>query len=356
MFGSIKEWWYKPSYKEFWLMFIHLRALHQSGITMSEAMEVIALSHNNKAVRDAARQIAKDIVAGDEINIAFAKQKIFSKMICETIQVGEKSGKLDNVFDHLVTLMKIRWELRDKIRVALFSPVVSIILAFGLFVYFVVYSIPSFKQLYADTGVEMSESLLLLESSVNMIFEYWYVTVFGIYLISKICSWLTFSSKELVDNIKLNLPIYKKLHYSILQFEFTSNLSLLISSGIPAYQALENIAGTFSNGRLQKIVKNAASAMVGGGEIAGSIISANKKDRILSEAVLSFVTIGDKTGKMADNMEIATSYTNAELKTTSEEVAKHFAFAILIPSVLAVGMMYVMVLYPLFDISERMFE
>ena len=252
--------------------------------------------------------------------------------------------------------MKIRWELRDKIRAALFSPVISIIFAFCLFVYFVVYSIPNFKQLYADTGVEMSESLLLLESSVNMIFEYWYVTVFGIYLISKICSWLTFSSKELVDNIKLNLPIYKRLHYSILQFEFTSNLSLLISSGIPTYQALDNIAGTFSNGRLQKIVKNAAAAMIGGSDIANSVISANKKDRILSEAVLSFITIGDKTGKIAANMEIATDYTSTELKTTSEEVAKHFAFAVLIPSVLAVGIMYALVLFPLFDISERMFN
>ena len=171
MFGSIKEWWYKPSYKEFWLMFIHLRALHQSGVTMSEAMEVIAVSHNNKAVRDAARQIAKEIVAGDEINIAFAKQKIFSKMICETIQVGEKSGKLDAVFDHLVTLMKIRWELRDKIRAALFSPIISIIFAFCLFVYFVVYSIPNFKQLYADTGVEMSTNSLLEKVSQLQILE-----------------------------------------------------------------------------------------------------------------------------------------------------------------------------------------
>ena len=154
----------------------------------------------------------------------------------------------------------------------------------------------------------------------------------------------------------MNLPIYKKLHYSILQFEFTSNLSLLISSGIPSYQALENIADTFSNGRLQKIVKNAAAAMIGGSDIANSVISANKKDRILSEAVLSFITIGDKTGKIAANMEIATDYTSTELKTTSEEVAKHFAFAVLIPSVLAVGIMYALVLFPLFDISERMFN
>ena len=154
----------------------------------------------------------------------------------------------------------------------------------------------------------------------------------------------------------MNLPIYKRLHYSILQFEFTSNLSLLISSGIPTYQALDNIAGTFSNGRLQKIVKNAAAAMIGGSDIANSVISANKKDRILSEAVLSFITIGDKTGKIAANMEIATDYTSTELKTTSEEVAKHFAFAVLIPSVLAVGIMYALVLFPLFDISERMFN
>lgn len=79
----------------------NLGTLLKSGVPISKALEVCSRSISNGEFADSLLEIRKDIGAGKNLFESMKKYKIYETLLLKMVEVGEKSGKLDESFIYM---------------------------------------------------------------------------------------------------------------------------------------------------------------------------------------------------------------------------------------------------------------
>lgn len=77
-----------------------LSMLYASGITVTKALEICAMSANNAVIRTGIEDVQSHIIEGKTITESFALSGIFPSLVVRMIKIGESSGKLDEALDN----------------------------------------------------------------------------------------------------------------------------------------------------------------------------------------------------------------------------------------------------------------
>ena len=77
-----------------------LSMLYASGITVTKALEICAMSANNAVIRTVIEDVQSHIIEGKTITESFALSGIFPSLVVRMIKIGESSGKLDEALDN----------------------------------------------------------------------------------------------------------------------------------------------------------------------------------------------------------------------------------------------------------------
>ena len=77
-----------------------LSMLYASGITVTKALEICAMSANNVVIRTGIEDVQSHIIEGKTITESFALSGIFPSLVVRMIKIGESSGKLDEALDN----------------------------------------------------------------------------------------------------------------------------------------------------------------------------------------------------------------------------------------------------------------
>ena len=77
-----------------------LSMLYASGITVTKALEICAMSANNAVIKTGIEDVQSHIIEGKTITESFALSGIFPSLVVRMIKIGESSGKLDEALDN----------------------------------------------------------------------------------------------------------------------------------------------------------------------------------------------------------------------------------------------------------------
>ena len=81
--------------------------LLSAGITINEALEVVANLIGNNVYRDAILEAQEDVVKGESISLVLSRRPdIMSPLLVQMVSVGEKTGKLDSSLENVVRFYK----------------------------------------------------------------------------------------------------------------------------------------------------------------------------------------------------------------------------------------------------------
>ncbi|RPJ03278.1 MAG: type II secretion system F family protein, partial [Spirochaetaceae bacterium] len=72
-----------------------------SGYSVEEALDEASHVLKNNALKKAVMKIRDRIIRGDALSEAFYEQKLFPQRIAQWIVIGERSGKVEQVFSQL---------------------------------------------------------------------------------------------------------------------------------------------------------------------------------------------------------------------------------------------------------------
>ena len=104
-----------------------LGALLKRGVTLSEALRVVAASAPVGAVRSAVQSVSRSVGDGLPLAESFAKSKILAPSAVEMLRIGEETGDLDTMCTRAAAEMREASERSLERFLALFQPMMIVI-------------------------------------------------------------------------------------------------------------------------------------------------------------------------------------------------------------------------------------
>lgn len=346
MFDKIKKWLTKPNAKDFYILFVQLAAFLKSGITLSEALRTLGPHQKNEQIRQALVQVARDIDTGLGFADSLKRQSIFTEDIVASIAAGEKSGQLYEAFQQLSAKMWMMMSLYSKVSNALLTPKISFVLMMLMILGFSKVVMPQYQKMYEDSGLTMPVIIDYFLLISNAVFDYWPVTIVAIY--GLYYAWLTFVKQNpiLVGRWRLKLPIYKKLHFNLLQHEFASNLRLMLSAGVTLPEACLYSSKAVSNPVMSHAIKQCQGAIISGTPFSTALSRFNV-DNVFDPILLSFISTGEKNGSLPEMLNIGADIFKTEIDSLVNTVGTKLTLIVVLPMGIFLVFIYSLTFIPM---------
>lgn len=335
------------------MFYVQFSNMINSGIPILMCLSTLARQLENKNLRETVEDIARMIEGGSNLSEALAQHpRVFPKLFVSMAKAGEASGNMDKVLMRYALFFENQEEIKEKVKSALFYPV--ILLAFGTVVmlFIVTFVIPQFALIYIKAGVRLPISTLIVYKFGIMIKNFWY-WVFAAVVMAWFALKLYARTERgafLIDMLKLRLPIVGSLYRKVAIARFTRTLGTLLGSGVPILQSLDITKEVADNKVLEHIIADARGYVEKGEHLAEPL----KVSGEFPPDVIQMISVGEETGnidgmlnKIADFYDMTVNYAIKRLTTVIEPV-----FLLILGCM--VGVIMASMLMPIFDMVKTL--
>jgi len=329
-------------------MFFQLATLIDTGITLTEALEITAEQSDNNRVKNALKSVKDRVSEGVKLSVALSKHEdIFSTAYIKMIEIAEKTGKLSDILFKIASQEENKNSFNQKIAPVILYPAFILTLGLGIVSFLLVYVVPKMEKIFESFHKKLPFITRLLIASGVFLKHYFVLIVAATFILIIVLRLLYKKSspfKKASDKLLLSIPIYRKIATS----QFTSALAFQLDADIKLVEAIKNSAYVVKNSVFIDLLEEAAQKINAG--IA--IDTAFKETNLFDSMFIASLTMGTKTGRLPDFIERISRYYDRKLsgllKTT---VALAEPIAILLLG-LVVGFIVMSIMVPLFNINQ----
>jgi len=335
------------------MFYIQLSNMINAGITILMSLATLGRQVENKTLRETIEGVARQVESGSTLSDSLAAHgKVFPKLFVNMVKAGEASGNLDSVLMRYARFYENQEDIKEKIKGALFYPIILFSFGMAVMLFLVTFVIPQFVQIYVKTGVELPMPTLIVYNIGFVVKHYWYWLfglVIALYTLVKLYS-RTERGGLFIDNLKLNLPIVGPLYRKVSIARFTRTLSTLLSSGVPILTSLDITKNVAGNKILENIIANVRRYVEKGEKLAEPL----KVSGEFPPDVVQMISVGEESGgldamleKIADFYDMTVNYAVKKLTTIIEPL-------FLMVMGVMVGVIMASMLLPMFDMVKTL--
>jgi type II secretion system protein F len=328
-----------------------LSTLIHAGLPVDRSLEIAASLATKPALRDAIRDVLKQIKSGKSLSEAFAMHpRYFSGLYVSMLRAGEAGGVLDAVLTRLVEFERSADELRSYLTSALVYP--GLLLAVGtgsvgILLYFV---IPKFAVIFGDIGVAVPLETRVLLGISEFTRQYWWVFVAAILAGSAAFrNWRrTPGGSRAWDAFKLRLPLLGPAITKVEVARFARTLGTLLNSAVPLIAAVRIVQGIMRN----QILAEGISKIADGAKRGEGVSKPMRESGVFPPLALHLVEVGEETGRL-DTMliQVADVY-EKEVRTAVKALTAVFEPVIILVMGVLIGTIVLSMLMAIFSINE----
>ena len=173
-FSASRQFFSHPTFLDKLMFTRHLGVMLRSGIPLAEAISTLEEQTKGKSFQEVLHQILQQINNGQTLAKALSLYPhVFDSLYINLIEIGEKSGKLEENLDYLALHLSKNYEFRKKIQGAMLYPAIVLLstLIIGLGLSFFV--LPKLVDLFASLDVTLPLSTSILLFAAGLWSFYW---------------------------------------------------------------------------------------------------------------------------------------------------------------------------------------
>ena len=328
-----------------------LASLIRAGVPMLRALTLIAGQTENKALKQVAGRLEKQVRDGKMFSGAIAGYPgIFNSLYLNMVRAGEKIGALDEILYNLAEYRQKEQEIRQKIAAALAYPLLMITVGIATIFIMLTFFLPKFVGLYESLKEALPLSTRILIGVSGFMSANWYWFLIGLVFIFAVFGRAKQGSKKKFwfDLLKLRLPFINKFIKDAEVAKFTRTLSLLLKNGISVCEGLELATEVLDNDALKERLTQARLAIIN----QGCTLSHSLKNiEIFPVFAVNMISVGEEGGKLVSSLKDISDVYEREV-----EQAVKIATSLLEPVLILivggiVGFIVFAMLMPIFNIS-----
>ena len=318
----------------------------EAGLDLKKALFILFTQTENIRLKQIVDHIYVVVSGGGTISKALRDyEKELGNYFIGIIEAGEKSGLLAENLKQLANSLERQAKIQAKVKSALTYPIMvitfAVLLAFGIFQFV----LPNIFAVLKDMNVNLPIITVILMGLTDfMRTPYFYIlflgTIIGGYLFYNNFS-KTKRGKEVLDIIKMKLPIFGPIIKSYLVVNFFNTLSSLLATGTPMLKALEITKQVIDNSIFNRIIDYSIIKISEGktlsdiffkfvkGQYNPNTTILNEEDKLIISIIRDLfdpmarqmISIGDETGKIEEVLKKYADFTEEQLNRTVESIS-----------------------------------
>jgi len=327
----------------------NLAIMIKAGLSLNQALDVLAIQTKSPKFKKIINQIATDIQQGKSFSESLAKHPgVFNDLYVNMVKIGETSGNLNEILQNLAEQMKKDHELISRVRGAMIYPAVIITAMLGIGIIMMVVVVPKLTEVFVEMKIELPLSTRVIIGvsnflRYNLIFSFLFLSV--LILFARLSAKVK-SVKRFLHNIYLRLPIFGSLSRKINSARFARNFSSLVESGVAIVKSLEITAGTLSNLYFKESLIASAQQVKKGKELSSALSSYTN---LYAPMIIQMVSVGEKTGDLAGILNNLADFYEEEIDNITKNLSSIIEPIIMLIVGAAVGFFAISMIQPMYS-------
>ena len=341
----------QPSISDVAIFSRQFSTMINAGLPVLQCLAIIADQQTLVSFKRIINQLKDDIGSGGNLSDGMAKHpKVFNELYVNMVRSGELGGVLDTILDRLSIYMEKAEALRRKIKSAMMYPAIVLSVALGVVAFLMIKVIPTFQTVFASFGKKLPPLTEALVDTSDFMQHNWYYMGAGMAVIG--FAFKTFAATPkgayIMDGIYLKLPVFGDLQRKSAVAKFARTLGTLLKSGVPILEAMETVAKTSGNKRIEEIINGARASIREGQGMTEPL----KKGGIFPPMVIQMVSVGEETGKIDEMLMRAANFFEEEVDTAVEGLSAAMEPLIIVFLGVVLGTIIVAMFLPMFSLGE----
>ncbi len=328
-----------------------LSTMLESGVSLIRSLDVIISQIESKELYKALSKVRDDIQQGESLSQALAQHpKCFNIFWISLIEVGEASGTIPTVLKKLEFYSEQQLAFRAKIISGLIYPLILFVIMIGAILVFALFVGPRFESIFNSMNAELPAITVILLGTFKTIKKYFFFIAGGfIAFIFIFKSYIkTYSGRLLWENFLFHLPIMGDVYKNIIVERFTSQMTILIDSGVPILFALDISERLVSNCTCGNIISNIKEG-VRNGEL---IVSPMERSGFFPPMAIQMIMVGEETGELSKMLNHVSAFYQNDVEKFMDRFGTIVEPIMLVFMAIVIGLILVAMFLPMFNIAQ----
>lgn len=329
----------------------NMAVMVKSGLTLDQALSILAEQSTSPRLARVLGKINDDVQAGKTLAESMGGfPHIFDRLYLSIISASEKSGTLEQSLKYLADQQNQAYEIRVKIRNALFYPAVVITATFSVMLLLSIFVLPKITALFVSFKTELPLTTQLVIRFSDFLTDHTFGVLVALAIVVIIMPFFLQlnSVRPLTHRLLLRLPIVRKftLYFNIALFCRT--LGTLLISGVPINQAIAICSDTMRNLTYARALHRVAEAQTTG-ETLGNLL--RQYPHLFSPMVYRMVAVGEESGNLEDVLIFLADFHEREIDYTAKNLTNILEPLLLIVIGIAVAVIALAIITPIYQIT-----
>lgn len=296
------------------------------------------------------QSIQNSLIVGNSLSEALKNTTHFSSYEYQSVRIGEESGRLKLVLEHLAKFYADKVKLRRQLIGVFTYPVFVICITFGVLYFMLSSVVPMFEDVFKQFGQELpalTQKIIWLSK---------YFSTFMMYLILAIIGLSAYGYsqrkeewyRKMMGNFILRLPVVGGLMKKIYLARFCQSMSLLLSSKTPLVTTLDLVEDMIGFYPLEEAMRETKKVILSGENLNVGLA----KFPIFDKRLISLTKIAEEINQLDATFERLTKQYQEEIEFRTKLLGTVIEPLIIVIIGLVVGVIMVAMYMPMFNLSN----
>jgi type IV pilus assembly protein PilC len=323
--------------------------LIKAGLPILGSLELLARRQKLPHFRAQLEDVAARVKTGESISQAFEAQGGFPIVYTTTLLAGERSGNLEEVLQRFLDFQRVSLTFRKKLKASLIYPALLVVMVISLFIFLITFVVPRFAQLYDQLGTKLPALTIFLLDLGQQAQHYGiYVAAVVAIIVFLLYRWAkTDAGANLIDRIRIALPVIGGVWLKYQVGLFSRTLSTLLTGGLPLVPSLETAARSIDSRQIASAVYKSVETVREGKGLAASF----QQTKVFPELAIEMIEVGESTGALPQMLNSVAEFFEEDVQTNLTAAMSLIEPAILIVMGLVVTTILIALYLPIFSLS-----
>ena len=318
-------------------------------MTLHDSLKTLAGAAKNHPSEKILNDLVAAVGEGQSFFAALGRYEIiFGGDAIQSVEIGEKSGNLQDVTARLASQLERNYSTEKKIRGAMYYPLFVLLAAFIAAIILINVTLPVFENFFAQQGGELPLVTLILLHGGRFLSEHWLLIVFafaaGVIFFATIYD-RSAALRFLLDELKLKFKLLREIELR----NFFGRLSFLLESGVTLDEAIKLCAAASKNLFVQKKLTEIKFSVERGGSLGSLIAKEN-----FPPLYVGLIVTGEAGGELVNMLRQCESMADFEVEEILRGLpAKAEIFGTLLAGLIVATLVFAVIL-PILDTTNLM--